>query len=225
MMDLIEQLKKELIEDMVFISSGSYSIGYDQYSLDVLYKDEILTNRIITDKKKTFKTQGFWLSRFPVTNRQFEIIIPKHVRSRYGDNPDHPVVDVTYYEVLKFCKLVGLRLPSEDEWEIAARGMDNKNVSNSDELDITKANFWPSEGLSLRGKYPPNTYGIYDMCGNMYDMTSTYLMANSGEEIIIIRGGSWGNCKYGSLVCMRAFSDPLIRNSRIGFRLCKDNNE
>lgn len=218
-----ESLIKQLKSQLVHIPGGEYQLGNDQFSRQLLINDEIVNERFLTNISRRVTSSDFYILDFPVTNIQFEVILPKHQRSRYGESPEHPVVEVTYYEVLKFCKDTGFRLPTEDEWEIAARFENNFPLSQSSDFNEKKVNYWRSKGsINIKGEYPPNSNEIYDMCGNVYEYTSSFLSGTNSEKIGIIRGGSWGTCKYGSLVSMRAFNDPLIRNSRIGFRICID---
>ncbi|NDC38820.1 MAG: hypothetical protein EBZ48_12345, partial [Proteobacteria bacterium] len=119
------------------------------------------------------RINAFEISSFPVTNREFERYFPNHVRALNTPDDDHPVVEVTYFEALEFCRRANMRLPSAVEWEVAARGESNLACANSIEPSHDLQNFFPSAGPNKKGAYPPNDRGLFDMTGNVLELTST----------------------------------------------------
>jgi len=115
---------------------------------------------------------------------------PYGPRSSLAGLNDHPVVQVAYADALAYAKWVGKDLPTEAEWEFAARGgLDGAEFAWGDELTPggkQMANTWqgafPSENLKLDGyertspvmAFPPNRYGVYDMIGNVWEWTSDW---------------------------------------------------
>jgi sulfatase modifying factor 1 len=115
---------------------------------------------------------------------------PYGPRSSLSGLNDHPVVHVAYSDALAYAKWVGKDLPTEAEWEFAARGgLDGAEFSWGDELTPggkQMANTWqgafPHENLKLDGyertspvtAFPPNGYGVYDMIGNVWEWTSDW---------------------------------------------------
>ena len=186
---------------------------------------------------------SFYIDRYMVTNAQYQLFMqatghpaPKYWRIApdtggkspfpVGEkNPDHPVVGVSWQDASAYCKWAGKRLPSEAEWEKAARGglVDQnypwpsqvKGRINS-QLSREKANYGGVGGpdrwhwTAPVGSFPPNQYGIFDMAGNGFewcndwyaeDYYSRSLASNPlGPETgltRILRGGSWNNNLFG----------------------------
>lgn len=111
---------------------------------------------------------------------------------------DHPVVHIAYEDALAYCEWAGRRLPTEAEWELAARGNHLGTIYFwGDEMDVLsqKANTWEGEfpvtntkqdGFERRApvkSYPPNDLGLYDMAGNVWEWTSDWYNTNYYSEV------------------------------------------
>ena len=123
---------------------------------------------------------------------------PKGPASNLKGLEDHPVVHVAYEDAEAYAKWAGKELPTEAEWEFAARGgLDGKNFTWGDEdlqLSTPMANTWQGEfphqnlltdgheGTSPVGSYAPNGYGLYDMAGNVWEWTSDWFVAHLDES-------------------------------------------
>jgi formylglycine-generating enzyme required for sulfatase activity len=123
---------------------------------------------------------------------------PYGPRSSLSGLNDHPVVHVAYSDALAYAKWARKELPTEAEWEFAARGgLDGAAFAWGDELTPggkQMANTWqgafPRENLELDGyertspvtAFPPNDYGIYDMIGNVWEWTSDWYSARRGAD-------------------------------------------
>lgn len=113
---------------------------------------------------------------------------PEGPGSQIGDRPNHPVVHVSWNDAVAYCEWVGRRLPTEAEWEYAARGgLEGMNYPWGDELlpnGRWRLNIWqgtfPSVNTLDDGHlgsapvktYPANGYGLYEMCGNVWEWTA-----------------------------------------------------
>ena len=149
----------------------------------------------------------------------------------------HPVVGVSWYEEWAYAKWAGKRLPTEPEWEKAARGVDGQEYPWGDAFDSKRCNTVESKINSTTpvtryetGKSP---YGCYDMAGNVWEWTSTLYKpyypykADDGREdpraegARVLRGGSWYTDAGSARTSSRLRFVPDVRGYLIGFRCAK----
>ncbi|MFN9895105.1 MAG: formylglycine-generating enzyme family protein, partial [Acidobacteriota bacterium] len=124
---------------------------------------------------------------------------------------DKPMHSVTWFEAQKFCELGGLRLPTEEEWERAARaGTIGEAYGDLDRIAVSGRTDGPA-GVKSKD---PNNWQLYDMLGNVNEWT-----ASDFDSIgKVWRGGSWYNGPAGVRVSDRNGDEPAYRVSVIGFR-------
>jgi len=157
---------------------------------------------------------------------------------------DHPVLEVSWYGARAFSGWVGGRLPTEAEWEYAARaGGQNLKYPNGDTLTHDDANFSGTGGrdqwteTSPVGSFAPNPLGLYDMAGNVWEWCADWFDAeyygtfnstarnpkgpDSGTQRVL-RGGSWNVNPYYLRCANRSWNVPTSRLNYDGFRCVQD---
>ena len=205
--------------EMVQVPIGCFMMGNENGR-----RDEQPVHKICFDKP-------FWIDRYEVTNLQFG-----SQGAFAGDNL--PRENIPWSEALYFCAQRGARLPTEAEWEYAARGPDSwlypwGNKFNEADL-IYDANF--EQHTWDVGSHPDGMswVGAEDMSGNVWEWVSSLYKpypyrADDGREDLsasgyrVYRGGLGSYIDYGTSAAARFRADPSERNWFIGFRCAKDN--
>jgi len=190
-------------------------------------------------------TKGYWMSRSPVTvaaYRRFADDTERPMPEEPPFNEDwskaaHPIVNVSWADAHDYCEWAGGRLPTEAEWEYAARGGRRDSIYpwGDEEPDDTRARFGSNDGTSPVESYPANGFGLYDMAGCTWEWTADWYGVNyyksspardpMGPErgdSRVVRGGSWN---YGPelLRCSFRFKlEPSFRYFGIGFRCVRE---
>lgn len=204
----------------------------------------------------TMLVKAFQIDKYEVTNLQYQKFLQQANRLapssfENGSYPpgkvDHPVVYVSWYDANAYCKWAGKRLPTDIEWEKAARGTDGRVYPWGDTFNVDYVNSpvrWTT--LNLIGDTTPvgafeqgkSIYGIYDMSGNVWEWTSSRYepypgnkrrSENYGGNYRTLKGGSWWDCSFyqcgiSAPVYNRSFFHPKTKNNSFGFRCAKDAN-
>lgn len=202
----------------------------------------------------TASTGEYLIDKYEVTNLQYKAFIdatkhksPKHFTNRtYSPGKaDHPVVYVDWADANAYCKWAGKRLPTDIEWEKAARGEDGRTYPWGNDFHIDYANTpqrWKE--LKQEGDTMPvgafekglSAYGLYDTSGNVWEWTSsdyapypgnTRLNENYDESYKTLKGGSWWDCTFykcgiSAPVYNRSFFLKTTKNNSFGFRCAMD---
>lgn len=171
----------------------------------------------------------FDLDKYEVTQKEFVQVIVKNPSQFKGEN--RPVEKVTWYQADIYCKRIGKRLPTEKEWQKAAKGGKNTLYSWGGQMASGKANFCDSncenhwrasrfdDGFKHTapiGSFPPNGYGLYDMAGNVSEWVSDWY-----ERKKSLHGGSWDSYGYFVRPSHRISVAPYRRFPYSGFRCAK----
>jgi sulfatase modifying factor 1 len=215
--------------------------------------------------RHTVTLAPYYLDRKEVTNARFKKFVdrnpewsPARIQPGYHNGEylrhwtggafpkgrgDHPLVNVSWYAAVAFCRWEGKRLPTEAEWEYAARGgLEGRQFPWGDEMpDGSRANFRGSGlGTTVRvGSYAPNGYGLYDMAGNVWEFVAdawgpypsgAQTAPLVGGELLkgdgylrvtgrrVIRGGSWGGAPLNLRVAYRDSHPAVGAREFVGFR-------
>jgi formylglycine-generating enzyme required for sulfatase activity len=255
-------------ESMVLVRGATIQMGIDPeeiphfqkiFGIDSpeLFSDEVPKHFVHVDE--------FYLDKYPVTNAQFKRFVDANPDWRPGNVPaqldngnylkhwkapgdpltaaNHPVVNVNWYAAVAYCEWAGKRLPSESEWEHAARGgRDGLYPWGAEPLDKTRANYGGGGigSTSPVGAYPANGYGLYDMAGNVWEFTTdewapyseigprdpvgNKTKSEGGRDYLrvrsrrVIRGGSFGGAPVNLWVEYRDSHPPNGSREFVGFR-------
>jgi formylglycine-generating enzyme required for sulfatase activity len=232
-----------VIGKMVLIPEGEFMMGSEEP--DAAPNEQPITQVILSE---------FYMSRFPVTNAQYEQFDPRHRQKRIkGAGDDHPVVYVTSLEADKYCQWLGLRdgknyrLPTEAEWEYAARGNDGRKYpwgnharrgGSANFADASTSFPWRDHQIndgyaetSPVGAFPlgASFFGLEDMAGNVWEWCSDFYgplpgalkknprVPSGGTRVY--RGGSWKSRFTSLRTTTRSSNAPNYASNDVGFRI------
>ena len=234
---------------MIFVKGGTFQMGSNDYD-----NEKPIHKVYVND---------FYISKYEMTNKQFCKFLNEKGNQTEGGKTwldiktdwckivkqggkyvpvsgydKHPVIEVTWYGANAYCKWAGGRLPTEAEWEYAARGGNKSNgYKYSGSNNIGEVGWYTKN--SGRKTHPvgtkkANELGIYDMSGNVWEWCADWYSSDynkspyenpeglSSGDYRILRGGSWVNVAGSCRVTARSRRDPHDSDSDVGFRVIQD---
>ncbi|MBN3272807.1 SUMF2 enzyme, partial [Polyodon spathula] len=221
-----------------FVRAQKYKTEAEQFGWSFVFQD------FVSDELKSKVTQRievppWWLPIEKVFWRQ-----PTGPSSGIKDRLDYPVVQVSWNDAQAFCKWKGKRLPSEEEWEFAARGgLEGRTFPWGNKFQANRSNLWqgpfPDEdsaedgyhGVSPVKAFPPqNNYGLCDMLGNAWEWTDSEYLSEASppgrhtpHKMFVLRGASWidsvdGSANHRARVTTRMGNTPDSASDNLSFR-------
>ena len=242
-------------EGMVRISAGEFTMGSNDGVQHEKPKHKVLLDSYYIDLHEVTNAEYhvFWM----VDGAENSDHTPVSYGAKLGvenwpqiahTKPNHPVVGVSWHDAVAYAKWADKRLPTEAEWEKAARGTDSRlwPWGNAFSLQIRGAkvhtNVWGGDDGYRDGPAPVGTYptgasphGVMDMAGNVWEWVTDWYSESyyhwgpsqnpKGPERggrRVVRGGSWANGAQMTQCSSRMGHYPAVGTSFIGFRLAKD---
>ncbi|NLW31847.1 MAG: formylglycine-generating enzyme family protein [Fibrobacter sp.] len=227
----------------VQITGGSFTMGDNNGEADEVPEHEVAIS-------------SFSLDRYQVTEKEYDSCVragkctPAHydncmvwsrgkfmsvkVPSSYR-NPDYPVVCITWYQAQAYCRFKGKTLPSEAQWEYAAKAGQKYTYAWGDSPPSSQnCPFSEKKHPQKTGSYKPNSWGLYDMTGNVWEWVSDFYERDyysfsekrdpQGPQAglyRVIRGGGWYSGKKQLRITNRHWFSPAYPEVSIGFRCTK----
>jgi formylglycine-generating enzyme required for sulfatase activity len=258
-------------KDMIYISAGSFFMGHGEFELDErpvheIYVDDFWINKYQVTNQEYAKFLNEYLEKNPEKDLEIAAFIKlsDHDSKIYRDAgryvasyeyENHPAVNVTWQGADAYCHFYEKRLPTEAEWEKAARGTDQRLYSWGNSVDSSRANYWDSRDPFDNGTTPigfyngqnyvefqtndsPSFFGVYDMGGNVREWVSDWYLWNFYAQSPttnpggsksgtkkVIRGGGYLFHSEELRVTARYSTAPDRSSSFIGFRCATSKKE
>jgi len=217
---------------MMYVPAGEFQMGSEDGQ-----DDEKPVHTVYLD--------AFWIDQTEVTNNMYSQCVqngfcesPDGSNFRDSQYTDHPVVYISWENAKTYCEWANARLPTEAEWEKAARGMDGRTYPWGEEIDCNMANYSSCAGTSTtevasyeNGK---SIYGIYDMVGNVWEWGADWYdedyYANSpasnptgpkSGSFRVVRGGAWYDYDNYVRSASRSCDSPSNIYDFYGFRCAR----
>ncbi len=256
---------KNAPEGMVFVPEGAFPMGASQKEI-VQFLERVYPPRILQSERElelvlilvgyvseiprhVATTGAFYIDRTEVTNAQYKRFVdetdyrpPPHWQNETfaEGEADQPVTNVCFEEAAAYAKWAGKRLPTEAEWEKAARGVDGRFYPWGNAFDRNSCHHMrkTAAGTVPVGSYPggASPWGVLDMLGNVWEWTDGWFVAYPGNERTdtrapygetcrVLRGGAWYQHDLKPVpirVTFRLPVKPDMKGPDMGFRCAQD---
>ncbi|MEC7640563.1 MAG: SUMF1/EgtB/PvdO family nonheme iron enzyme [Nitrospinota bacterium] len=239
--------QQESDAEMILIPAGPFMMGSSEedieWAMQEFYAESKEWYQSETPAQAAF-LPSYHIDKYEVTVAQYKKYLemtgnppPKDFDNPKFNQPKHPVVGVTWKEAQNYCRSLGKRLPTEAEWEKAARGSDGRRYPWGNTSDQNKANARGKQDnhryTAPIGKFPDgqSPYGVMDMAGNAWEWTKDWYGPYHGndqkselfgEKFKVIRGGSWNSNMDLARSALRGKSLPDKGYNYIGFRCVQE---
>lgn len=235
-------------KEMVLIPAGEFIMGTDKVDSEETHKRIGAVKPLYLDQRPERKVylDAYYIDRYEVTNREYQRFLQETQFNQFPANwedeqypegeGDHPVAHITWYEALIYALWAHKKLPTEAQWEKAARGPDGRPYPWGDQFEKGVANVGVDGPRQSRpgGEFPKDVsvYQVYDMAGNVMEWTadwyqpypgSDYKHSRFGKKFKVIRGNGFHKAGHYFLDAYRyAFyrteSEPEGFFENVGFR-------
>lgn len=218
---------------MVYVPAGEFIMGSDSGSSDEQPVHTVYLN-------------AFWIDQTEVTNEMYSKCVEAQQCYFSGRSYDrfhdlnyanYPVTYVSWEDANSYCSWAGRRLPTEAEWEKAARGIDGSTYPWGETIDCLYANYWVKDGFCIGDTTPVGSYengkslyGAYDMAGNVWEWVAdwyskTYYqispfsnpLGSDFGQFRVLRGGAWNYNKLDVRSTARNKDEPEDWFGNVGF--------
>jgi formylglycine-generating enzyme required for sulfatase activity len=226
---------------MVYVPAGEFHMGFQGQASD-------------EKPVHTVSLDAFWMDQTEVTNAMYDLCVSdgkcnrpssfsSRTRPKYYRNSqfnDYPVIYVSWDDADSYCAWSGRRLPTEAEWEKAARGRDQRSYPWGEGIDCDHANYFDGKKFCVKDTSRVKSYeagispyGIYDMAGNVWEWVADWYLPDyydisptsnpagpatpSADKLRVARGGSWDDTDLLARSSNRGSFSPVGVDSR-GFR-------
>jgi len=230
---------------MVYVPEGEFLMGSSDDDPDAS-RNEKPQHLVYLD--------AFWIDRNEVMIQMYDqcvdvgectwpLSFDSQTRFTYYDiwlYGNFPVINVSWYQAQDYCQWAGRRLPTEAEWEKAARGEDSRLYPWGEGIDCMRANYFNCIGDTIdSGNYfnGNSPYGALDMAGNVMEWVADWYDDNYYDystninplgpisgEFRVVRGGSWNSQSWDNRVAHRSFHNPNQALATLGFRCANDSS-
>jgi formylglycine-generating enzyme required for sulfatase activity len=223
---------------MVLIPAGEFLMGIEDGPADA------------RPQRRVFLS-SYWIDKYEVTNAQYRVCVtsgvcaPPKDRSAFDDpqRAQYPVTDVTWLQAREYCQWSGRRLPTEAEWEKAARGIDGRRYPWGNSAALIKNRIGNNEqGPSRNGTEPVGSqagtaspYGVHDLVGNVWEWVKDWYGEDSYASgptrdpqgplhgsFRVLRGGGWRGAPLELRTGYRGWDEMTYWGPMLGFRCADD---
>jgi len=238
--------KKDRHANMALVSAGEFVMGSNRVDTDAkaMQYGSIKPWFANESPQRRISLKAFYIDKTEVTNDAYAKFVSATLRKspvgwKGGVMPEkrgkYPVTNVSWFDASAYCKWKGGRLPTEQEWEKAARGTDGRIFPWGGDFDIKKLNtLGEYGGTTPVGRFADGAspYGVLDMAGNVQEWTAdwygrypgnTYDDKDYGERFKVVRGGGWGGMGHYTMQVyvsapFRSIAPPDGTYNDVGFR-------